>query len=100
MFKWLDAKNSEAFGIELAQMVKDLVPNTPDLSDSKRASKANYAKEKMLKRIRQFKQQESLNFYKTAKLLNSFKWDLKDSGYDGEFGDGLASWVLISLRSQ
>lgn len=100
MFKWLDAKKSEAFGIELAQMVKELVPNASDLSDSKRASKANYAKEKMLKRIRQFKQEEALNFYKTAKLLNSFKWELKDAGYDGKFGDGLASWVLINLRSQ
>lgn len=100
MFKWLSAKNSQAFGSELAGMVKEMVPTDPTLSPAKRQSKANYAKEKMLKRIRQFKQEEILNFYKTAKLLNTFKWDLKDAGYDAQLTDSLASWVLISLRTQ
>ena len=55
---------------------------------------------KMLKRIKQFKQEEILNFYKTAKLLNAFKWDLKDAGYDQKLADTLASWILINLRAQ
>lgn len=99
MFKWLSAKNAEAFGSELAKLVTEFVPNDPALSDSKRQSKANYAKERMQKRIRQFKQDEILNFYKTAKLLNTFKWDLKDAGYDPKLTDSLASWILITLRS-
>ncbi|QTN26761.1 hypothetical protein HZ993_15760 [Rhodoferax sp. AJA081-3] len=100
MFKWLSAKNSQAFGSELAALVKEFVPIDPTLSAAKRQSKANYAKEKMLKRIRQFKQEEILNFYKIAKLLNTFKWDLKDAGYDPQLTDSLASWILISLRTQ
>ena len=100
MFNWFSAKNSEAFGAELAFMVKELAPNDVALSDTKRQSKANYAKEKMLKRIRQFKQEEILNFYKTAKLLNAFKWALKDAGYDSKSIDSLTSWILISLRAQ
>lgn len=100
MFKWLSAKNAEAFGSELAKLVTEYVPNDPAISDSKRQSKANYAKERMLKRIRQFKQEEILNFYKIAKLLNTFKWDLKDAGYDQKLTDSLASWILISLRAQ
>ena len=100
MFKWLSAKNAVVFGSELAKLVREFVPNDPQLSDSKRQSKANYAKEKMLKRIRQFKQDEILNFYKTAKLLNTFKWDLKDAGYDQKLTDALAAWILINLRSQ
>lgn len=99
MFKWLSAKNAEAFGSELAKLVAEFVPNDPNLSESKRQSKANYAKERMLKRIRQFKQEEILNFYKTAKLLNTFKWDMKDAGYDSKLTDSLASWILINLRS-
>lgn len=79
-------------------MVKEMVPNDPALSPAKRQSKANYAKEKMQKRIRQFTQDEILNFYKTAKLLNRFKWDLKDAGYDQPLSDSLASWILITLR--
>lgn len=99
MFKWLSAKNAEAIGSELAKLVQELVPNDPQLNDAKRQSKTNYAKERMLKRIRQFKQEEILNFYKTAKLLNTFKWDLKDAGYDQKTTDALASWILINLRS-
>jgi hypothetical protein len=100
MFKWLSAKNAEAFGSELAKLLQEYVPVDPQLNEAKRQSKANYAKERMLKRIRQFKQEEILNFYKTAKLLNTFKWDLKDAGYDQKFTDSLASWILINLRSQ
>lgn len=98
MLTWLSVKNSEAFGSELAKLVTELIPNDPKLSDSKRHSKSNYAKERMLKRIRQFKQKEILNFYKIAKLLNTFKWALKDAGYDQQLSDSLASWILINLR--
>ena len=100
MFKWLSAKKSEAFGLELAGLVKEIVPNDPKISDGKRQSKANYVKERMLKRIRQFKQEEVLNFYKVAKLLNAFKWDLKDANYDAKLTDSLASWILITLRAK
>ena len=99
MFSWLSTKKSVAIGQELAGIVKELVPNDSAVGQSKRLSKANYAKEKMQKRIRQFKQEEVLNVLKTAKLLNTFKWELKDSGYDKEFVDGLASWVFIGLRT-
>ena len=100
MFNWLSAKNAETFGSELAKLVTEFVPNDPKLGDTKRQSKVNYAKEKMLKRIKQFKQEEILNFYKTAKLLNAFKWGLKDAGYDQKLADTLASWILINLRAQ
>jgi hypothetical protein len=100
MFKWLSAKNSEAFGIELAGLVKELAPNDLSLSESKRQSKLNFAKEKMLKRIKQFRQDEILNFYKIARLLNSFKWDLQEVGYDPKLTDSLSAWVLINLRSR
>ena len=100
MFQWLSTKNSVAFGLELAALVKEHVSNSPGLNESKRQSKANYAKEKMHRKIQRFKQEEILNFYKIAKLLNTFKWDLKDAGYDQQLTDSFASWILISLRSQ
>lgn len=99
MFKWLSTKRSEQFGVELAKVLLELVPKDAALNDAKRASKSNYAKDKMKKRIEQFKREELLNFLKTAKLLNSFKWELKDAGYDEAFIDSFASWVFISLRN-
>ena len=98
MFKWFSVKKSKDFGLELAKLVKELELNEGILNESKRLSKVNYAKEKMKKRIQQFKQDEVLNFYKLASLLNTFKWELKDAGYDEAMTNGLAYWVLVSLR--
>jgi hypothetical protein len=100
MFSWLSAKQSEKFGSELAAMLVELMPNDATLNESKRLSKSNYAKDKMQKRITQFKQEEILNFYKIAKLLNTFKWALKDAGYDESFTDDFTKWILISLQSK
>ncbi|MEN9472850.1 MAG: hypothetical protein RLZZ495_939 [Pseudomonadota bacterium] len=100
MFKWLDTKNAEAFGVEMAKMVKEMVPSDSSVNESKRASKANYSKEKMQKRINQFKESENLNFYKLAKLLNAFKWELKDAGYEAKISDSLSAWLLTTLRAK
>jgi hypothetical protein len=100
LFSWFSTKNAEAFGSELASILMELVPNDESMPDKKRSSKINYAKERMQKRIRQFKQEEVLNFFKTAKLLNTFKWALKDAGYSKEFCDSLSTWVFIGLRTQ
>lgn len=100
MFSWFSTKQSKAFGLEMASIVVQHVPTDTSATDKQRQSKVNYAKEKMQKRIRQFKQEEVLNFFKTAKLLNEFKWALKDAGYSQEFADSLASWVFIGLRTQ
>ena len=100
MFSWFSTKKSKALGSELASIVVELVPKEGSLTDKKHQSKVNYAKEKMRKRIRQFKQEEVLNFFKTAGLLNEFKWALQDAGYSKEFSDSLSSWVFIGLRTQ
>jgi hypothetical protein len=98
MFSWLSSRKSENFGSELASLLMELMPNDATLSESKRLSKSNYAKDKMQKRIAQFKQEEILNFYKIAKLLNTFKWALKDAGYDAALTDDFAKWILINLQ--
>lgn len=98
MFAWFKASESKQLGLELANVVKDHAPANDVCNDRKRLAQINYAKEKMQKRIRQFKQTEVLNFYKTAVLLNTYKWELKDAGYDDNLAGALASWVHITLR--
>jgi tetratricopeptide (TPR) repeat protein len=100
LFKLLSTKKSARFGIDLATALIDHVPLRIATEDtSKASSKSNYAKEKLQKRIRQFKQEEVLNFFKTARLLNSFKWTLKDAGYADDFIEKFASWLLVALRN-
>lgn len=100
MLQWFSTKKSVAVGKELAAMVKELVPSDPAMPAAKLASKTNYAKEKMQKRLRTFRQEEVLNFFKTAKLLNAFKWELKDAGYAEDTINGLVSWIFIGLRER
>jgi hypothetical protein len=98
MLDWFSVKRSNNFGLELAKLVKEHALNDSLCKESKRLSKINYAKEKMQKRIRQFRQEEVLNFYKIATLLNTFKWELKDAGCDEDMTGALATWVHIALR--
>lgn len=98
MLNWFNVKKSKAFGLELARLVKEHELNDTVRNESKRLSRVNYAKASMQKRIQQFKQEEVLNFFKTATLLNTFQWELKDAGYDAEMTGALATWVHITLR--
>lgn len=98
MFEWFRVKRSKNFGVELAKLVQEHALNDTVRNESKRLSKVNYAKEKMQKRIGQFKQEEVLNFYKIAMLLNTFQWELKDAGYDEDMTGALTTWVHITLR--
>lgn len=100
MFSWLRAQKSEEFGSELAMLVVELMAGYSSLSESKRVSKTNYAKDKLKQKIARFKQEEILNFYKIAKLLNNFKWSLKDAGCDESLIDNFAKWILICLQSK
>lgn len=98
MFEWFRVKKSKNFGMELAKLVKEHALNDTVRNESKRLSKINYAKEKMQKRIQQFKQEEVLNVYKIAMLLNTFQWELKDAGYDEDMTGALTTWVHVTLR--
>ena len=100
MFAWLSAKKSEEFGHEMAVLLMESMPGDVVLSESKRLSKSNFVRDKMKKRIKAFKQEEILNTYKISKLLNKFKWTLKDAKYDSALADTFASWILITLRSE
>ena len=98
MFDWFRVKQSKDFGLELANLVKEHALNDTVSNESKRLSKINYAKEKMQKRIQRFKQEEVLNVYKIATLLNTFQWELKDAGYSEDMTGALTTWVHITLR--
>ena len=100
MFNWLRAKKSEEFDSKLAMFVANLKEGCSSLSESKRVSKTNYDKNKLKQKITRFKQEDILNFYKIAKLLNKFKLSLKDAGCDESLIDNFAKWILICLQSK
>ena len=52
----------------------------------------------MGREVNSFKQTNQLNTYKTAQMGNTFKWKLKDAGYDDNQIDKLTEWLMAIAR--
>lgn len=97
MLGWIDAKKAEEFGTELAQFLIEKMPPDKERNERKLESKTEYLLTKMEIKIGKFKQEERLNVYKTAKLGNAFRWQLKDAGYDQAYIERLVEWLVTKL---
>lgn len=97
MFGWFNAKRAEEFGASLARFFIEKMPADKQISDVKFAAKTEYLLIKMAAQIKTFKQEERLNFYKTAKLGNAFKWTLKDAKIDDALSAKLVEWLIANL---
>ena len=97
MFGWFDASRAEEFGTSLAKSLIEKIPLDKKLTEAKFASAAEHVLTKMSDQIVAFKQSEKLNFYKTAKLGNAFRWTLKDAGYNEALTEKLVEWLVANL---
>lgn len=97
MFNWFAAEESRAFGKNLAKFYIERVPFETPFSTKKFAAKTQETLKKVESQVQQFKAKESLNLYKKAKLGNSFKWALRDAGYDNQYVDELTEWLMLRL---
>lgn len=98
MFKWLDAKQAQSFGAELAQFYMARVPFESPFSEKKFATKTQDTLKKMQLQVQTFRQSNSLNFYQKAKLGNAFKWALLDGGYDKQYVDEITEWLIVHFQ--
>ena len=97
MLGWFDAKEAEKFGTALARFFIEKMPPENKMNESKIASKTEYVLGKMTAQIKAFKEGQKLNFYKTAKLGNAFRWTLKDAGYEAAYIETLVAWLVAQL---
>ena len=97
MFDWLDTREAQAFGSQLAAFFIERVPPSESTGKAQTLSKKKEVLKKLFFKIDQFKVQNKLNFYKKAKFGNTFQWTLKDAGYDSEFVDELTKEILVKL---
>ena len=98
MFSWFDAQAAKEFGSELARSYIERVPLNSGLSEKKFALKSKQVLEQMNRRVMNFKQQHRLNTYKIAQMGNTFKWELKDAGYEPQYVDELTQWLVAQVR--
>jgi hypothetical protein len=94
---WFNAKEEKAFGESLAKYFMERTPTGTDKSGKFVAKKQEELLNKMTQQLAQFKAQRKLNIYKRAQLGNSFKWTLRDAGFDTGYVDQLTSWLMLRL---
>jgi hypothetical protein len=92
---WFDAKEEKQFGEALARFFMDRTPQGEDKPTKFVAKKHEQLLEKMALQVMQFKTNRKLNIYKKAQVGNSFKWTLRDAGYDHGYVDQLTSWLML-----
>ena len=98
MFSWFDASAAKEFGSAMARFYIERMPLNSGLNEKQFASKAKLVLEKMARQLQSFKQQNKLNTYKIAQMGNTFKWGLKDAGYDEAYVDRLTEWLVATIQ--
>jgi hypothetical protein len=97
VFGWLDASAAKQFGKTLGTFYIAQMPVELKLSEKKFAERTQTVMRKMAGQVEAFKAEHKLNGYKKAQLGNSFKWALKDAGYDAAYTDKLTDWLVTRL---
>jgi len=97
LFRWFDAKAANGFGIELAGFFMERMPVGTQKNEKKFAARTSELLSKLSLRLNQFRAANKLNFYTKAQLANSFKWTLKDAGYETGYVDDLTEWLVKQL---
>jgi hypothetical protein len=97
LFGWFDTREARAFGAALARTFIDQVPLEGKLTDKKFEHKAKASISNIGRQVAEHNQRRRLNFLQKASLGNSFKWTLKDAGYEQAYVDKLTDWLVLQL---
>jgi len=99
LFGLFSGSKVDAFAKSLAQDIGKRYPpaiaNNPDqLVSQKRLS---VILEEAFTRAHEFNREQKLGMFKKAKLGNTFKWELKEMGYDEKFVDMATEGLIVYL---
>ncbi len=97
IFGWFDATEAKRFGASLAVFYIAQMPADQKVSEKKFAAKTESTMRSMAGKVANFKAAHRLNGYKKAQLGNTFKWALRDAGYDAAYIDKLTDWLVTRL---
>jgi hypothetical protein len=102
LFNWLNASEAVGIGSGLAdQFVPKATPEPAKRRKKKdRAAAPDAELQRFLGRIDSEVRPLRLNFYKRAKLANSFKWKLLQNGVDPGLVDELTRILLVRLAGK
>lgn len=99
VFGLFSGKIIDEFAKSLAQDIAKRYPsaiaNNPDQMVSQKRLTAIL--EEAFSRAHQFNQEQKLGMFKKARLGNTFKWELKEMGYDEKFVDMATEGLIVYL---
>ncbi|MBI4292658.1 MAG: hypothetical protein HY661_14375 [Betaproteobacteria bacterium] len=99
IFKLFAASKIDEFAKSLAQDIAKRYPpaiaNNPEQMVSQK--RLTTILEEAFNRAHQFNREERLGMYKKAKLGNTFKWELKEMGYEEKFVEMATEGLIVYL---
>lgn len=98
-FGSVSGKQIDEFARSLVSEIARYYPPEPDADGARKVSQKKVASvlEGSLKKAVDFKKQHKLGIYKTARLGNTFRWQLKELGYGETFVEALVKDLVIRL---
>ena len=102
MFKLFGPSSTDEFAKNLAQDIAKRYPpaiaNNPEQMVSQKRLTAIL--EDAFNKARQFNSDNRLGMFKKASLGNTFKWELKEMGYDKKFVDMATEGLIVYLTKR
>lgn len=99
VFKFFGNSKVDEFAKSLAQDIAKRYPpaiaNNPEQMISQK--RLTTILEDVFNRAHQFNSEHKLGMFKKAKLGNTFKWELKEMGYDEKFTETATEGLIVYL---
>jgi len=99
LLDWLTGKFVDEFAKELAQGIAKRYPSTMESGGERKISAKGISNilEGFYQKAVEFKRDKKLGFIRTAKLGNSFRWELKELGYSDKFIEVATEGLIVYL---
>ena len=98
-FGSVSGKQVDEFAKSLVAEIARYYPPAPDADGARKITQKKVASvlEDSLKKAVDFKKQHKLGIYKTARLGNTLRWEMRALGYNEQFTEALVKDLVIRL---
>jgi hypothetical protein len=95
-FGSVSGKQVDAFARSLVAELAGAYPPTREKSEEKFTDRKVFsALDTIYGKARDFKEQHKLGVYKTARLANTFRWELQETGYSAQFVEFATEGLVV-----
>ena len=101
-FNWFAGRQIDTFSRQLAREFASRYPleMAEKSPDKKREKKLGRALNHVYRQAREFRQDQRLGVYGTARLGNGFKWELREMGYRHEFIEETTKGLILTVKGK